>query len=1776
MFVSYAQNFEDVILWRVLGDIESGTYLDIGANHPVNDSVSLAFYQRGWRGIHVEPVPELAAGLREQRPDEAVIEAAVGSGRGKVNLHNFVGTGMTTAIDEFAKQHSESGWQSTPIRVDQVSLDDVLAKVGTPDLHWMKIDVEGMEKPVLESWKVSEVRPWVVVIESVLPNSTVTTHHEWESFVKDKGYKFAYFDGLNRFYIHQDHIDLKKKFGPGPNFHDHFSISENSPFAETMRRKIAEMTQETEQRVQRLVADFGRLDDEKSGLVAETARLADEKSRVEGILQNQAGKMSEALTASVAAVQAEASDNRQRVDAVLESVRAELLSTRHAAEAAVSGAHRESDAKLKTLRQDLAALRRTHSADLKKAEKLLKIRADKVQEAKVENGRLQGALDTQASTFEKVFTSLRREASAARMAGIAELDKARSEFLDALAVVELSKEEYVRQCWDLQAALEAERAYSQNQDALRLSAEVMVRDREHTNALLDAERATKAQLEARFAEVSHALSALQHSTLWRLMAPVRAILGGTVGRRDKPEGSDRLRPSKLRQALRGLWAWVTLQPGSRPRRLGRGAISWLLLRRGTRPRRLVDGIVAWLTLKPGSRPVRLLTKYRATTASSRRDGAEPILVEPILSHSDDGVVYYYVDHTIGCPVNTGMQRVVRGLAAGLQSVGERLVYVKWSRDLKMFVLISRSELTHLCKWNGPDLNPEFYPDDDQSPEVISVSGDSTWIIIPEVTYINHMADNPTLELIMAAREKNLKTAAIFYDAIPLVRSEFQPIAKSHEYYMRALMLADYIAPISKWSAQDLVSYFQHNESATLDCGARVEPLLLPTKSSVMVAESTTGRNQKLILSVGTIESRKNQDVLLAAFESFLARHPKSGWRLELVGNLHENLAEAVLGACERTQSISHRRNLSDEELGALYNACAFTVFPSIEEGFGLPIVESLSQGKPCICADFGAMAEVAEGGGCYMVDTHSVDALSAAIERLALDPAYRYHLVSEAAGRNQTSWPDYADTLRRRLDYVGSPQSQVGRIYYWIDQTVQFGSNTGIQRVVRGLAKSIIEHDVEMMPVKWSMADQDFIAPTSQDLEHLGDWNGPDAGAWVDFDAFEGAQPGDWLFIPEVLSSPAGPQIAQIHHQARARGLRVAWIFYDAIPWKLRDFYPIQATDAHGAYMLAMADADLIFGISDHSTGDLIDFLRASNARTPNLYERVSSVSLPGELQKTQRVTDLSLPSDDVVRILSVGTIEPRKNHLALLEAFELMQSKLDDVVNVELVLVGIDPYPELAAEVEAYTERNASIRWHKKVTDHELSELYRATTFTVYPSLEEGFGLPILESLWNARPCICRDVGAMAEVAEGGGCIMVDTASPAALANAMTNLVTHPALRISLAEEAVSRQFLTWENYGNNVLEKLAAERHIPKPRSSVVPISREAFASRFVNLPARPLLSICITTYNRAEWLALGLKNIFQMLPEPCPDIEILVCDNTSPDHTPEVVIPYLGRPDFSYHRNPENVGMLGNLRVTAHHARGEFVWILGDDDLVAPGGIENVLDAIRNNRDAALVYLNYSYTREDDAKNVSDLDAFFNSATPITDTTPDKVATIAELSTLSENFFTAIYCLVFRRDHALFAYSQDTTGRPFSTMLTCIPTTSHVLRRMMHEKGVWLGTPQLVVNMNVSWLKYAPIWILERIPEAFDLAEKMGAPSEAVDKCRRFHLPGLWHWFREILKDDPEGNRAFFDPRRVMSRFSHLEGFDAEAESIVEAYDQARARDPSQFPIPTDALRPPSPHI
>ena len=209
-FVSYAQNREDVVLARALKHVERGRYVDVGANDPVADSVSYAFYERGWSGITVEPVPMYADRLREVRPRDQVVQAAItGQGDGTITLHQIPDTGLSTLVDDVSAEHRGAGWEVEDVTVETRRLDSLLEDAGWAgqDIHFVVIDTEGAERDVLETVDLHRWRPWVLVVEATRPNGTEPTHESWEHLVLGAGYRFCLFDGLSRFYVAEEKAD---------------------------------------------------------------------------------------------------------------------------------------------------------------------------------------------------------------------------------------------------------------------------------------------------------------------------------------------------------------------------------------------------------------------------------------------------------------------------------------------------------------------------------------------------------------------------------------------------------------------------------------------------------------------------------------------------------------------------------------------------------------------------------------------------------------------------------------------------------------------------------------------------------------------------------------------------------------------------------------------------------------------------------------------------------------------------------------------------------------------------------------------------------------------------------------------------------------------------------------------------------------------------------------------------------------------------------------------------------------------------------------------------------------------------------------------------------------------------------------------------------------------------------------------------------------------------------------------------------------------------------
>ncbi len=209
--VSYAQNREDLILAGFFDDNEKGFYVDVGANEPTHESVTKYFYDKGWSGINIEPIPVLFEKLKDFRKRDINLQLGIGVKESTATLHYYPhGDGLSTLSDEMANEYkkhtSDFTKDAEEISIKVVPLKTVLTEhVGNKTIAFMKIDVEGMEHDVLLSNDWKKFRPEVICIEANHIQS------DWQKLLRDEGYTSVFFDGLNEYYT-DNTTDRAKKF----------------------------------------------------------------------------------------------------------------------------------------------------------------------------------------------------------------------------------------------------------------------------------------------------------------------------------------------------------------------------------------------------------------------------------------------------------------------------------------------------------------------------------------------------------------------------------------------------------------------------------------------------------------------------------------------------------------------------------------------------------------------------------------------------------------------------------------------------------------------------------------------------------------------------------------------------------------------------------------------------------------------------------------------------------------------------------------------------------------------------------------------------------------------------------------------------------------------------------------------------------------------------------------------------------------------------------------------------------------------------------------------------------------------------------------------------------------------------------------------------------------------------------------------------------------------------------------------------------------------------
>ncbi len=385
--------------------------------------------------------------------------------------------------------------------------------------------------------------------------------------------------------------------------------------------------------------------------------------------------------------------------------------------------------------------------------------------------------------------------------------------------------------------------------------------------------------------------------------------------------------------------------------------------------------------------------------------------------------------------------------------------------------------------------------------------------------------------------------------------------------------------------------------------------------------------------------------------------------------------------------------------------------------------------------------------------------------------------------------------------------------YLDVTQSVDSDKFTGVERMVRGLYRALGARRSGLTPVVWDPLLRSFCHLRGAEQARLAAWRGsgesggakPEggpvelwlrrrlrpAGRW--FRRIH-LKPGDSLILPEPV---ADSRLVALETDGLLS--RSVAICHDVIPWEFARRENTGVPPYFDRYLRALSRTRKVICISADTRTKLED-----------AWSFVGVKRAPVEVVPWPIPFDGARPEpgapDRPDRILCVSSINPRKNHGALLDALRLLRGR---GVSFELILVGREGKDAglLVQEIQGARAEGLPVVWRRHIAEDELHQEYQRCAFTVLPSLMEGFGLPILESLWHSRPCLVHQAGAMAELAAAGGCQTVDMRRPIEIADGIARMIHDRDTYARLVNESQKRVFKTWDQWRTEFIA--AADLH-------------------------------------------------------------------------------------------------------------------------------------------------------------------------------------------------------------------------------------------------------------------------------------------------------------------------------------------------------------------------------
>lgn len=336
-------------------------------------------------------------------------------------------------------------------------------------------------------------------------------------------------------------------------------------------------------------------------------------------------------------------------------------------------------------------------------------------------------------------------------------------------------------------------------------------------------------------------------------------------------------------------------------------------------------------------------------------------------------------------------------------------------------------------------------------------------------------------------------------------------------------------------------------------------------------------------------------------------------------------------------------------------------------------------------------------------------------------------------------------------------------IYFDVTKSGKSRHASGLMRVNRRLAEELGE---SITPVVWGQWDPREVSPQ------------------------------DWYLTTEVFDLDKRSGFDRFLAE---RPCRLAALFPDAIPLQHPDITWPHSVARHPHYMNALARFEHVFAISAAVKGDLKGFWRWQGNKTDT---RVSVLPLGADFDGSPRRPRREVPPQ--ASLLSVGIVEPRKNQEFLLDVAEALWA---ENVDFELNIVGrVNPHfgRPIADRIKRLARTHSRLHFHEAASDETFAALLENTRAVVFPTIAEGCGLPVLESLWRGLPCVCSDLPVLRENTDQGGCLTLGANDLPAWIGGVKSLLSDDQAWSNVAAAAAERPLPTWRESAAEVRRRL------------------------------------------------------------------------------------------------------------------------------------------------------------------------------------------------------------------------------------------------------------------------------------------------------------------------------------------------------------------------------------